>query len=396
MFKMAGFKNLSKLILIFFLIPVITDLSASTAVYIYKGKIDSIRKDSIITIITDETLNDTGFYILEDKKKVAEFSILSIAPLGKKFKIIAELKITDKKFKIRAGQEIGFVTLNVSSKLEYPDFLRKDETEYKQNIISKIDTREMVLINKGKTLIGNNGPVNDEYPQHEIYLDDYYMDKYEVSNSDYLKFVKVTGSAAPRSWNDISFAEKNPDLPVLVSYYEAEKYAKWAGKRLPSENEWEKAGSGNSKYEQIKVSDGYYELLRTTRFPWGNQVNEDFSNSREYSKKNNINPGLMPIKSFAKQNISAFGTINMSGNAPEWTSSWYDSYQNNRMNNPLFGKKLKVIKGGGWFDSIIDQTIQKRAYGGIPNLTEDNIAGFRCMKIPDYDDISPKDYSLSR
>lgn len=386
MYKMAGQKSLQKLIFAVILLFSFS-IFGIKKFYVFKGTIESIRKDNIIVIISQENIDDKKFSIIENNKNVADFIVLNTSENGKYLKIIAKITLKDAKYDIIVGQKIGFISTNVSADISYPDYIIKKEIIFKNNIKSKIDNREMVLIDRGSVELGANNSEDDEYPKHIEFIDDFYIDKYEVSNSDYLNFVKSTNTSIPKSWNSLNYANKNPDLPVLVSYEEAKKYAKWAGKKLPSESQWQKAACGNSKYIVVKLDDGYNKLLTMTKFPWGNKLQNTYSNCIEYWESLKSEPRLLSIYMFKKKNVSAFGAVNMTGNASEWTSSWYTNFENNTVDNKYYNKKLKVIKGGAFYNSITKQYNSKRYYGGIPNLYEDNIAGFRCIKKPDSSDL---------
>jgi hypothetical protein len=160
---------------------------------------------------------------------------------------------------------------------------------------------------------------------------DYYIDIYPVTNQQYNKFYKAGGYAKQKYWSPEGLkwkkAEKltqpafwgdakwnQPDHPVVgVSYYEAEAYAKWAGKRLPTEQEWEKAARG---------TDGLF-------YPWGYDFDEEKCNSKESGVR-----ATTPVTKYVN-GISPYGCYDMAGNVWEWTSSDYD-------------RDTKVLRGGSW------------------------------------------------
>ena len=119
----------------------------------------------------------------------------------------------------------------------------------------------MAVVLGGSFLMGSD-PQNDraagpqEFPQHRVYVDAFWIDRYEVSNVEYLRFVLGTGTDWPKFWRESPFPENVALHPVInVSWHDAEAYCRWAGKRLPTEAEWEKAARG----EDGRV------------FPWGNE-----------------------------------------------------------------------------------------------------------------------------
>jgi hypothetical protein len=125
------------------------------------------------------------------------------------------------------------------------------------------DGAEMVLVSAGEFTMGSND-YDDEKPVHQVSLDAFYIDKYEVTNALYRKFMQATGRQAPAYWNDKNF--NAPNQPVVgVSWDDAQAYCAWAGKRLPTEAEWEKAARGTD----------------ARIYPWGNQWDARKLNSSE-------------------------------------------------------------------------------------------------------------------
>jgi formylglycine-generating enzyme required for sulfatase activity len=97
--------------------------------------------------------------------------------------------------------------------------------------------------------------------------------------------------------------------------------------------------------------------------------------------------GYLPVRYLEDKNISGFGAVNMSGNAAEWTSSWYDKYEKSLSRDKRYGKQMKVVRGGSWFNNVRRQRISARDCGGIPSLHDDNSFGFRCIKKAGITDI---------
>ena len=190
---------------------------------------------------------------------------------------------------------------------------------------------------------------------------DYLIEIYPVTNGQYRGFIQAGGyvnkeywsgdgwkwknqekAVKPDQWSDSNWIQ--PDYPVIgVSYYEAEAYAKWAGKRLPTEEEWEKAARGN---------DG-------RAFPWGDEFDHEKCNSRESG-----NDAPTPVTKYVN-GLSPYGCYDMSGNVWEWTASWYD-------------KETRVIRGGAWLYGAWFLRSSYRVW--YDPSRGDNYIGFRCVK----------------
>ncbi len=366
-----------------------------TANFILVGEIESIRKDNLITIIFKEKPDKDSYLITVDDRITGNISIISINSfkLNRKivFRALAEYRLTEQKDLIKSGT---FISLLKDEERTEPvnrtELTNSQETIYKDKIFTDIDGKEMILIPSGKFVFGFNSGEKDEAPEQIIKLDDFYVDKYEVSNSDYYVFVNKTNSKPPISWIDGKFKEGEDNFPVMVSYYEAVKYADWTLKRLPTEEEWEKAARGTG-LDIVKDSDGiFYVNEKPIIYPWGNKFDPSKINSLEFWESKNIgteikkrySKGLLPVHTFQDVSVSPYGLVNICGNASEWTSSWYNAYKGSKYSSKMFGRQVKVIRGGSWYCSREKVRATSREYGGIPNLYEDNIAGFRCVKDP--------------
>ena len=171
------------------------------------------------------------------------------------------------------------------------------------------DGAEMVLIPAGEFQMGSNYGYNDEKPVHTVYLDAFYMDKYEVTNALYKKFMDATGHKAPAYWNDSSY--NAPDQPVLgVSWNDAKAYAEWAGKRLPTEAEWEKAARGG---------------LVGKKYPWGDSISHDDANYGGTGGKDKWD-GTSPVGSFGLTRLSSrastLPSIRITHSERTFSTSW--------------------------------------------------------------------------
>lgn len=216
------------------------------------------------------------------------------------------------------------------------------------------DPETMVLIPAGSFLMGSEEGETDERPVHKVYLDAFYIDSAEVTCARYRRFLSETGYLPHQLWNP---EYDRPEDPVVgVSWYDASAFARWAGKRLPTEAEWEKAARGGT--------DG-------KKYPWGDAIDKTMANFASF--------GIAPVKSFEAY---GYGLYDMAGNAGEWCQDWYgDTYyamspgENPR--GPQRGER-KVVRGGAWYNSEDGLRIANR-YKNAPDVGNFN-TGFRCVK----------------
>jgi sulfatase modifying factor 1 len=193
----------------------------------------------------------------------------------------------------------------------------------------------------------------DDRPAHKVWLDAYYLDAREVTNAQYAKFVSATGRRPPYHW---SGGQGEAELPVFnVSWDDANAYCRWAGKRLPTEAEWERAARAGK--------DGL-------SYPWGDKMEAG-------KARYNVETGPAPVGQFPAND---FGLFDMSGNVSEWCSDWFDReyYKSSPARNPKGPETgmYKVIRGGAWSDEAARTTVFFRNWVR-PTQTTPNI-GFRC------------------
>ena len=235
----------------------------------------------------------------------------------------------------------------------------------------------------GEFYIGSDAAeaLDNERSRHLCYLEAYSIDRYPVTCSQYQTFMTSGGYQNPHwwsaegwEWQKVHLVDRplywseNPAFnnhPVCgVSWYEAEAYCNFIGKRLPSEAEWEKAASWDAKNQTYRI------------YPWGDsQPNASLCNHR-----NNIT-NTSPVDSFPK-GASAIGCCDMLGNVWEWTASTFDaypgfeSYPYRGYSEVYFDGEHRVLKGGSWatFSQVLRSSFRNWYYPGVRQI----IAGFRC------------------
>lgn len=195
----------------------------------------------------------------------------------------------------------------------------------------------------------------NEVPQRTIRLDEFYIDQYEVTNARFRRCEAAGVCSPPPSdhYHDPAY----DDYPVVwVTWQDAETFCQWAGKRLPTELEWEKAARG----------------IDARLWPWGNEWDEDLYDDRqELVTLVGSNPG----------DTSPYGVMDMAGNATEWVADWYLPYPGSRYNSEDFGRTYKVVRGGD--DRLppilgVGRRAAVRSYA-VPDERFD-FRGFRCVQ----------------
>jgi formylglycine-generating enzyme required for sulfatase activity len=242
---------------------------------------------------------------------------------------------------------------------------------------------EMVRIPAGTFLMGSDRKVDRnaypaEFPQRKVYLDAYEIDKYEVTTVQFLKFVLASNRDPLIDWqyDGGNFQETMASHPVMhVSWFDADAYCKWAGKRLPTSAEWEKAARGE---------DGRI-------FPWGNEPaglsRANFGRTglsgpvRDRPERLLLYPPIISVDKY-ENGASPYGVFQMAGNVAEWTADWYDPnyYKKAPDRNPKGPEKgtQRAFRGGGWIDST--PTVRPAQRNGTEPNTKMNWLGFRCAR----------------
>lgn len=252
----------------------------------------------------------------------------------------------------------------------------------------------------------------DEHPERTVYVEAFHIDRLEVSNADYKEFVIQTRYTEPPPWvqngynvrwdvlekadlerlrwiateyfkldrdtstldkptllNELARIQKARDpLPVSgVSWYDAYSYCKWAGKRLPTEAEWEKAARGVNGWE----------------YPWGPEWDATKTNTGEQVDDAG---DVMRTPGETSGDVSPFGASDMAGNVSEWVADWYEAYPGSQYQSEYYGGVHKVVRGGGAGEGhyAISAFFRaaRRSHADPSAMTTD--VGFRCAKEVNY------------
>lgn len=241
---------------------------------------------------------------------------------------------------------------------------------------------DMITIPAGKFLMGSNSDhieqaaawcncgisnYTDELYMHEVFVSTFSIDRYEVTNAQFMAFVKATGYVTDaekkneaNTWRTAFTAGKENHPVVWMSWNDANAYCKWAGKRLPTEAEWEKAARGTD----------------ARIFPWGNnwdpnKLNVWVSGPQDTSKVGSYPDGASP-----------YGVMDMAGNVWEWVADWYgplyyQTGENTDPKGPPAGED-RVLRGGSFKNGIAEVRVANRHKGGQAGYAPDH--GFRCAK----------------
>jgi iron(II)-dependent oxidoreductase len=205
-----------------------------------------------------------------------------------------------------------------------------------------VPPKGMVYVPAGGFIMGSVYGDPDERPRHISTTGEFFIDKYELSNAEFAKFDP-----------DYKFPEGWEERAAIVLWSQADAYAKWVGKRLPTEKEWEKAARG---------TDG-----RT--FPWGNTYDNTYVVwSRSTSRNGSIAKPASP-----------YGCYDMAGSVWEWTADWYKPYPGNKVPMEQYGEQYKVMRGGSNFNNHSFIRTSQRYYVDPEDIRAYPV-GIRCVK----------------
>lgn len=245
---------------------------------------------------------------------------------------------------------LAFLVVPLASKVAAPE---KGKIKTKVN---PKDGAEMIWIPAGEFTMGSND-LDDAKPPHKVYLDGYWIYKTEVAVSQYRKFCKATRRKMPPA---PSWGWKDNHPVVNVTWSDATAYAKWAGVRLPTEAEWEKAARGTDGRE----------------YPWGNK----WDASKCANSVGRRLSGTRPVGSYP-QGVSPYGVHDVAGNVMEWCADWYDAgYYAKKMNrNPKGPRsgKYRMFRGGSWGLTIPGLFLPALRYYTNSDRRDVSL-GFRC------------------
>ncbi|MEC4983891.1 MAG: ergothioneine biosynthesis protein EgtB [Oscillatoria sp. PMC 1068.18] len=310
---------------------------------------DGLPKESRQNLPTIDTIQD---YLQTVRKQILAY--LEVAPLEKEERFWRWLI----QHESQHSETISFVlelhrfhlTANQAS-FSFPNSL----SPVKKIAPKTVFNREMIAIPAGDFLMGSNAieAQDNERPTYTVYLDKYWLDPYPVTYGEYRQFIKAGGYQKAEFWSEKGWKwlQENPvaqplywreetiwdNHPVCgVSYYEAEAYANFVGKRLPTEAEWEKAASWNPITKQKSA------------YPWGNE-----EPTAKFSNHNNLFGQTTPVNQYPAGK-SSLGCYDLLGNVWEWTATWFTGYQGFQSypyrgySQVYFDGEHRVLKGGSW------------------------------------------------
>lgn len=265
-----------------------------------------------------------------------------------------------------------------------------------EKVIGELHPEEMVFVEEAEFPLGQDHPGLDSLwpnwaPRHKVQLEAFWVDKCEVTNEqfqgfvdeggyqkeefwdetvakdiDRKEFLDQTGKPGPKFWVDGHFPEAQEKLPVTgISWYEACAFARWEGKRLPTEAEWECAASWDASAAEPDKRP----------YPWGSNYHQGYANLGD-SK-----PGSpVPVGSYPEDRSPA-GCVDLAGNVREWTASAYEGYPETKCNDERFATGLMVVRGAGFRDPLIS-AVELHCRRASSALAREPDLGFRCAWNP--------------
>jgi len=224
-------------------------------------------------------------------------------------------------------------------------------------VIEGKDGAQMVYVPEGVFFMGDNEGEPAERPRMQVFLEAFYIDRFEISNEQFEKFIKNAGYKAEGGFKFQPGREQYP--AQWLTWKDADAYCKWIGERLPTEYEWEKAARG---------TDG-------RSWPWG-------SEEKKPQKLNDTDISKMIHEFDDSAGQSPFGCLHMADNVWEWVDDWFSGYVLNPIPDSRYGEKYKVLRGGLEVDGkkIRYSRATKRLYSAPGSATA--FTGGRCARDP--------------
>jgi len=250
------------------------------------------------------------------------------------------------------------------------------------NELATVLDRSMVEIDAGWFLMGNSAGRLDERPERQVYLDGFRIDRYEVTNLQYASFVAAEHIPQPPYWADGAFPDRAATHPVVgVSWRQADQYCSWAGKRLPTEAEWERSCRGSSGLEYPWGDDWEPSRVHVAMLPL-----EDPDTAWALLTDPSSAPASPEQAGEPAAGASVEGVCNLAGNASEWIADWYDATAYTRLTavNPIGDEPPwnHAVRGGSWLfrfadlDLMVDQS--SCSFRNASHSAGDPRVGFRC------------------
>jgi serine/threonine-protein kinase len=226
------------------------------------------------------------------------------------------------------------------------------------------DGMTLVYVSAGEFVMGSEDGDDDASPEHSVYLDSYWIDQTEVTNAQYRLCVEAGACDVPEFIHSVYRDSDYQDHPVAnVDWYDANDYCEWAGRRLPTEAEWEKAARGEEGWP----------------YPWG-----DASPDSDLLNYDGNIGGTTSVGSYPA-GASPYGAMDMAGNIWEWVADWYGEnyYQDSLYENPTGADSgdYRVQRGGSWSHYEVFVRTAFRGYGD-PDIGY-GVSGFRCAMDAD-------------
>ncbi len=220
----------------------------------------------------------------------------------------------------------------------------------------------LIRIPEGEFVMGSHAGQEDERPAHHVYLDAFYIDKYEVTVERYVTFMNEQKPERPFKWREATKGNQSRKPVIGIDWYDAKEYCEWSGRRLPSEAEWERAARGTDQ--------------RT--YPWG-EGTPTRAHTNAGQRTWNGYDSLTAVGSHAPGH-SPDGVADLSGNVWEWIADRYDQryYETSPPRNPLGPATgpLRVLRGGAWNND--EATIRAANRAAYAPSARRNDVGFRC------------------